>query len=167
LREPCVILFGRRSLRFSIAVHACLTTMKSDDSNRKPVDPKRSYNMSRIRSADTKPEMVVRSLIHRLGYRFRLHRKDLPGRPDIVLPRHRKIILVHGCFWHSHGCGVGGSGPKSNRNYWQPKLERNLARDMENQKKLTDQGWKILVIWECRTRDNVGLKEKLIEFLRS
>jgi DNA mismatch endonuclease, patch repair protein len=141
--------------------------MKGDKSSESPVDPKRSYNMSRIRSADTKPEMVVRSLMHRLGYRFRLHRRDMPGRPDIVLPRHRKVVLVHGCFWHSHGCSVGGTGPKSNRGYWQPKLERNIARDRDNQQKLADQGWSILVVWECWTRDKETLKEQLRHFLGS
>ncbi len=81
------------------------------------VTPSRSYNMSRIRSRDTTPELAVRSMIHRLGYRFRLHCAELPGRPDIVLARHRKIVFVHGCFWHAHGCRVGGTGPKSNRAY--------------------------------------------------
>src|SRR5262245_49940036 len=130
---------------------------------RAAVDPKRSYNMSRIRSSNTKPELIVRSLIHRLGYRFRLHRKDLPGRPDIVLSRHGKIVLVHGCFWHCHGCSVGGLGPKSNRDYWQPKLERNLTRDKENQTKLFEQGWQVFVVWECWTRDLESLEARIRE----
>src|SRR5947209_18206995 len=108
----------------------------------------RSRNMGAIRSTDTAPERVVRSLVHRLGYRFRLHEGKLPGRPDIVLSRHRKIILVHGCFWHSHTC-VDGRVPRTNKNYWVPKLSRNRQRDRESRQKLRKLGWKVLVVWEC------------------
>lgn len=110
---------------------------------------KRSWNMSRIRSANTKPEMLMRSLLHRMGFRFRLHRKDLPGRPDIVLPRYRTVIFVHGCFWHQHlGC-VEASHPKSNKAYWESKLEANVKRDEKNRQLLHEQGWRVLVFWEC------------------
>src|ERR1700738_465508 len=106
----------------------------------------RSYNMSRIRSRDTKPELVVRSLVHKLGYRFRLHRKDLPGKPDLVFASRHKVIFVHGCFWHAHDCRVAHT-PRSNATYWGPKLERNQARDKKNLAALTALGWNPLVIW--------------------
>ena len=106
----------------------------------------RSALMSRIRSKDTAPELAVRSLLHRLGYRFRVHRKDLPGRPDIVLPRHHKIILVQGCFWHGHNCRK--LTPKSNYNYWKEKINRNKIRDEEINKILDKKGWIVIRIWE-------------------
>lgn len=112
----------------------------------------RSFNMSRIRGKDTKPEMVVRSLIHQMGFRFRLHRKDLPGKPDIVLPRHQKAILVHGCFWHMHRCRYGRVVPRTNAEFWQNKRGRNVERDRTNLQKLRKAGWQVLVIWECWTR---------------
>lgn len=99
--------------------------------------------MGRIRSRDTKPEIAVRSILHRLGYRFRLHRKDLPGQPDIVLPKHRKVILVQGCFWHGHTCRLA-SKPKSNEGYWSPKIAGNRARDARNTDALARQGWTVL-----------------------
>ena len=122
--------------------------------------------MSRIRSKDTKPELVVRSIVHRLGYRFRLHRKDLPGRPDIVLPRHRKIILVQGCFWHGHTCKLA-SKPKANSSYWAGKIAGNSARDARNIALLRDAGWQVMEVWECDVRKAVGLEEKLLRFLES
>jgi len=125
----------------------------------------RSALMGRIRSKDTSPELVVRSLLHRLGYRFRLHRKDLPGRPDIVLPRHRKVVLVHGCFWHGHSC-VLASKPKSNTSYWLPKIAANRARDARNLALLRDLGWDVLELWECEIRSETGL-ETLLHFLQS
>ncbi len=109
---------------------------------------KRSELMGRIRSKDTKPEIAVRSLLHGLGYRFRLHRKDLPGRPDIVLPKHRKIILVQGCFWHGHNCSLA-SKPKSNQGYWNPKIISNQERDKRNIAALRTLGWEVLELWEC------------------
>lgn len=127
---------------------------------------KRSALMSRIRSKDTKPELVVRSMLHRLGYRFRLHRKDLPGRPDIVLPRHRKIILVQGCFWHGHSCKLA-SKPKSNQTYWGGKIATNRSRDARNLELLHNLGWTVLELWECDIRKGTGLEEKLVQFLRS
>ena len=113
----------------------------------------RSFNMSQIRGNDTKPELIVRSLIHQMGLRFRLHRKDLPGKPDIVLPRHRKVVFVHGCFWHMHRCRYGKVVPKTNAEFWQNKRQSNVDRDKRNLKKLKDEGWQTLVIWECWTRD--------------
>lgn len=126
----------------------------------------RSALMARIRSKDTKPEIAVRSLIHRLGFRFRLHRKDLPGKPDIVLARHRKIILVHGCFWHGHTCKLA-SKPKSNQTYWSAKILNNQARDARNLLALQAQGWTVLELWECEVRRVSGLEEKLRNFLNA
>jgi DNA mismatch endonuclease, patch repair protein len=126
----------------------------------------RSALMSRIRSKNTKPELVVRSMLHHLGYRFRLHRKDLPGRPDIVLPRHRKIILVQGCFWHGHFCSLA-SKPKSNEGYWRQKIKGNKARDMRNIELLHGQGWTVLELWECEIRWASSLSAKLERFMRS
>lgn len=124
----------------------------------------RSALMSRIRSKDTRPEIAVRSILHRLGYRFRLHRKDLPGKPDIVLPRHRKIILVQGCFWHGHICSLA-SKPKSNESYWSAKIAANRERDARNLDALRQRGWTVLELWECEIRKLVGLEEKLQAFM--
>ena len=113
----------------------------------------RSFNMSRIRGKDRKPEMIVRSLVHQMGFRFRLHRKDLPGKPDLVLPKHQKVIFVHGCFWHMHRCRYGRVVPKTNTEFWQTKRTSNVERDRKNMRKLRRAGWQTLVIWECWTRD--------------
>ena len=125
----------------------------------------RSANMRRIRSKDTNPELDLRSLIHRLGYRFRLHRKDLPGRPDIVFPGVRKVIFMHGCFWHQHPSCREGRIPGSRVDYWRPKLARNLIRDAANQGRLEEQGWKVLVIWECELKDIAAVKKTVKQFL--
>lgn len=117
--------------------------------------------MRRIKGRDTSPELRVRRLLHALGFRFRLHRKDLPGNPDIVLPRHKKVIFVHGCFWHSHDCGRGRRVPKSNVPYWTAKLERNRQRDTRNLEALRSAGWEPHVVWECETRDAALLASKL------
>lgn len=122
--------------------------------------------MSRIRSENTRPEIAVRSILHGLGYRFRLHRKDLPGRPDIVLPKHKKIVLVHGCFWHGHSCKLG-SVPKSNQQYWNRKIETNRARDARTLQALIDLDWSVLVLWECEIRKSEGLAERLDSFVRN
>ena len=109
--------------------------------------------MSRIRGKDTKPEIAVRSILHRMGYRFRLHRRDLPGKPDIVLPKHRTVVLVHGCFWHRHrGCKYAYT-PKSRVQFWQKKFDENVERDRRNRKDLRKEGWKVIVVWECEVRD--------------
>lgn len=126
----------------------------------------RSLLMGRIRSKDTRPELAVRSILHRLGYRFRLHRKDLPGRPDIVMPKHRKIILVQGCFWHGHTCQLA-SKPKSNESYWNLKIQTNRVRDSRNLNALVSKGWRVLELWECEIRKLDGLKEKLQDFMDS
>jgi len=113
---------------------------------------RRSWNMSRIRSKDTKPEMLVRSLLHQMGYRFRLHRKDLPGTPDIVLPKYKTIIFVHGCYWHRHkGCKYAYT-PKSRVGFWQKKFQGNVERDRKHKRALKTLGWKVIVIWECQTK---------------
>lgn len=114
---------------------------------------KRSWVMRQIRGRDTKAEVLLRSLIHRSGYRFRLHRADLPGKPDIVLPGHRVLIYVHGCFWHGHGCRKGRR-PKSNSDYWNLKIDRNIARDQKHIRDANLQGWRPLVVWECELRMN-------------
>jgi DNA mismatch endonuclease (patch repair protein) len=118
--------------------------------------------MARIRKKDTKPEMTVRKLVHSLGYRYRLHQSHLPGNPDIVLARHGKVILVHGCFWHRHDCADGQKLPTSKPEYWGPKLERNRQRDKMNVAKLKELGWHVLVVWECE----IGKRELVLEKLR-
>lgn len=127
--------------------------------NLSPAQRKRT--MSAVRSSDTKPEIVVRRLLYRMGYRFRLHRKDLPGVPDIVLPKFKTVILVHGCFWHQHSECKHARRPTSRREYWDPKLDKNVERDVRNRLALESLGWKVLVIWECKTRDLEKLKANL------
>lgn len=112
----------------------------------------RSRNMAAIRSVNTKPEMRVRSALHALGYRFRLHRKDLPGRPDIVLPRLRTVIFVHGCFWHCHRCKYGSVVPATRADFWAAKRAGNVARDRRNRSALRRAGWRVFVLWECEVR---------------
>jgi len=121
--------------------------------------------MARIGSKNTAPELTVRRVLHAMGYRFRLHRKDLPGTPDIVLPRHRKAIFVHGCFWHGHGCRIGRP-PKSKPEFWEPKLARNRARDEEKRRALQQQGWSVLTLWQCEIKDRTALEDRLRGFLR-
>ncbi len=121
--------------------------------------------MSRVRSEGTKPEKKVRSLLHRLGFRFRLHRKDLPGTPDIVFPGRKKVIFVHGCFWHGHDCKAGRKVPNTNREYWTQKISRNIVRDSEQSYSLAEAGWERLVVWECETKDEEQLKKVLVQFL--
>ncbi len=126
----------------------------------------RSENMRAVRGKNTKPEMEVRRLVHGLGYRFRLHRSDLPGKPDLAFPARRKVIFVHGCFWHSHGC-KSGLIPRSNQDFWLPKLRGNAARDGRNLEALTQQGWKALVVWECELKETRALRLKVRRFLGS
>lgn len=128
----------------------------------------RSALMSRIRSKDTKPELVVRRLLHRLGYRYVLHDKRLPGRPDIVFPSRRAVILVDGCFWHGHHC-VLASKPKTNSQFWSDKIVGNRNRDARNRRALRAQGWRVLSVWECSTRsgDLTNLERKLTRFLEN
>lgn len=129
------------------------------------LESKRSWIMSQVRGKDTSPELIVRSLIHRLGYRFRLHRKDLPGKPDIVFPSRKKAIFVHGCFWHGHDCHRGSRTPKTNNVYWKEKIERNVRRDKARQRELDLLGWRTLIIWECRTKDLGALRSVIVSFL--
>jgi DNA mismatch endonuclease (patch repair protein) len=118
----------------------------------------RSRNMAAIKGSNTKPEMRVRSLLHSLGYRYRLHRKDLPGKPDIVLPKHRLAIFVHGCFWHSHECRWGGVIPKTRPDFWREKRRGTTERDARNIRALEAAGWRVLVIWECQSRSAEELR---------
>jgi len=128
----------------------------------------RSRNMASIRSKDMKPELAVRKTAHALGFRFRLHRKDLPGKPDLVFPKYRAAIFVHGCFWHQHAepkC-LDGRPPKSNLAYWGPKLARNRERDASSRAALEAQGWRVLIVWECETKDAQLVAGKIADFLR-
>lgn len=128
---------------------------------------RRSEIMSRIRAKGMKPEMVVRRLAYSMGYRYRLHRKDLPGKPDLVFGGRKKVILVHGCFWHQHSdplCKIARL-PKSNQAYWVPKLQGNVMRDAEQESLLRDKGWDVLVIWECETKAGGALAGKIADFL--
>ncbi len=125
----------------------------------------RSRTMRAVRSRDTGPEMVVRRLAHGMGYRYRLHRKDLPGAPDLAFPSRRKAVFVHGCFWHWHDCPRGDRMPKSNRDYWTRKLSRNRDRDAEHRVRLRSMGWDVLTIWECQIGDRDALRARLRTFL--
>ena len=126
----------------------------------------RRRNMQRIRSKHTKPEMRVRQLVHRLGYRFRLHGAKLPGRPDLVLAARRKVIFVHGCYWHMHACRFGRVVPATNAEFWQKKRSGNVARDKVVRGELRRAGWKMLVIWECQARDEESVAKRIAAFLQ-
>lgn len=127
---------------------------------------KRSWVMSRIHGKDTQPEKVVRKLLHQSGFRFRLHQKDLPGNPDIVLPRYKAVIQVFGCFWHGHNC-KDGRRPRSNKRYWNAKLDKNKRRDSINAQRLRRLGWRQAIVWECETRNLDLMKKRLTRLLRS
>jgi len=129
----------------------------------------RSANMRAIRSKGMKPEMLVRKMLHAMGYRYRLHRSDLPGKPDLVFPSQRKVIFVHGCFWHQHNdpaCRFAHT-PRSNKDYWVPKLKRNKDRDQKNLAMLEKMGWQALVVWECQTKNQNDLARRIMSFLES
>ena len=126
----------------------------------------RRRTMQAVKSKDTAPELTVRRLVHGMGYRFRLHRKDLPGKPDIVLPGRRKVVFVHGCFWHGHSCPRGAREPKNNARYWRDKIDRNRTRDSSCLRQLETLGWKTLVIWECQLRSEARLTTRIRRFLR-
>lgn len=130
--------------------------------NRSPES--RSALMSRIGGKDTAPELVVRRLLHSLGYRFRLHRRDLPGTPDIVFPSRQKVIFVNGCFWHAHGCSIGRP-PKSRPEFWLPKLKWNRSKDTRNRRALRDLGWGVMTVWQCQTKSRDRLEARLFSFL--
>lgn len=117
--------------------------------------------MSRVKGKNTKPEILVRRALHALGYRFRLHRGDLPGRPDIVLPKHKTVIFVHGCFWHRHPGCAKASTPKTRIDFWQDKFAANVARDSRNLDALREAGWQAIVVWECETKNPTALASRL------
>ena len=125
----------------------------------------RSRIMRAVKSQDTGPEMTVRRLLHGLGYRYRLHRADLPGKPDIAFPGRRKAVFVHGCFWHGHSCARGARAPKNNASYWSEKIARNVARDRQSVEKLQALGWATLIVWECDMKDLGRMTDKLRRFL--
>jgi DNA mismatch endonuclease (patch repair protein) len=126
----------------------------------------RSRIMRAVKATDTAPEMAVRRLVHRMGFRFRLHRKDLPGKPDLDFPRFRKVIFVHGCFWHGHPCARGARMPKTNAQYWRGKISRNALRDTANAAALRKLGWRVAVIWECELKTLQRIQQRLAKFLR-
>ncbi len=128
-------------------------------------DAARASVMRAVRSRDTAPELAVRRLLHGLGYRFRLHRADLPGKPDLVFPGRRKAIFVHGCFWHGHDCARGARAPKRNAAYWSAKIARNAARDAALPAALAALGWQVFVVWECALKDRAALAAELHAYL--
>lgn len=121
--------------------------------------------MGRIRGRNTKPEMLIRRMVHRMGFRYRLHRQDLPGTPDLVFPSRKKIIFVHGCFWHQHNC-PRGARPTSNKKFWDTKLDNNIRRDQETMSLLENRGWSVLVVWECEMKNLEELEDRMKAFLR-
>lgn len=121
--------------------------------------------MAAIKGKNTKPEMIVRRLAHSMGYRYRLHRKDLPGKPDLVFPSRCKIIEVYGCYWHMHDCPYGRVVPKTNAEFWQTKRLSNVTRDTRNSEELAKQDWRVLIIWECEVKDAEKLRERITQFL--
>ncbi|NMM29227.1 MAG: DNA mismatch endonuclease Vsr [Glaciimonas sp.] len=125
---------------------------------------KRSEIMKRIGGKNTAPELIVRKLVYSLGYRYRLHSKDMPGKPDLVFFGRKKVIFVHGCFWHYHNCKKGKL-PKSRLDYWLPKLEENRNRDIRTQERILSLGWRFLIIWQCEIRDTAELRKRIIEYL--
>ena len=127
----------------------------------------RSRIMSRVRGHDTEPEMSVRSLLHKMGYRFRLHVKGLPGQPDIVLPRYKKVIFVHGCFWHGHKGCKRSSRPVSNETFWNRKIDGNIKRDDHSLRTLRSLGWMVMVVWQCQIHNTEKLHQRLERFIQS
>ncbi|HUQ95984.1 MAG TPA: very short patch repair endonuclease [Bryobacteraceae bacterium] len=125
----------------------------------------RSEIMSRVRGKHTRPEILVRRVVHRMGYRYRLYGSDLPGKPDLVFPGRSKVIFVHGCFWHGHTCRRGRNRPAANISYWIPKLDRNMRRDRANKGRLRRLGWDVLVLWECELTNEERVQERLLSFL--
>jgi DNA mismatch endonuclease (patch repair protein) len=130
---------------------------------------KRSQVMSKIKDKDTKPEKIIRTMLHNMGYRFRLHRRDMPGNPDIVLPKYKKVIFVHGCFWHGHKGCARAKRPSSNENFWSEKLAKNMERDKKNQKELIKLGWNYLIIWQCQIKkvNSEKIAQRISMYLKS
>lgn len=146
---------------YMLAMASRTTDPSSIPPSRDPVDATRSRIMRAVGRAHTGPEMMVRKLLHALGYRFRVHRKDLPGTPDIVLPKHKTAIFVHGCFWHRHeGCRLT-TMPKTRVEFWRDKFDRNVARDQRNEDALTHAGWRVMTVWQCETQRRDELTERL------
>jgi DNA mismatch endonuclease (patch repair protein) len=133
----------------------------------KETPEQRSRIMRAVKSTDTAPEMAIRRMAHLMGYRFRLHRKDLPGKPDLVFPRLHKVVFVHGCFWHGHQCARGARAPKANAEYWRAKIMRNGLRDSANIAALKAKGWQVAIIWECEleTKESGRIRRRLARFL--
>lgn len=129
------------------------------------VDSQRSRIMRAVKACDTTPEMIVRRLVHSMGYRYRLHRKDLPGKPDLTFQSRRKVIFVHGCFWHGHDCKRGARVPKTNQDYWETKIAKNRERDKRHDGDLRREGWQVLVVWECQIREPGAVAEQIKNFL--
>ena len=125
----------------------------------------RSRIMRSVKGKNTGTEMIVRRIVHRMGYRYRLHRKDMPGKPDLVFGPRRKVIFVHGCFWHGHTCKRGDRTPQENRRYWTKKIARNKERDQEHVSALKAKSWRVLVIWECETKDTERLRKRVRAYL--
>jgi len=125
----------------------------------------RSRNMAAIKSRDTVPELIVRRIVHSMGFRYGLHSRGLPGKPDLVLRKYKKVIFVHGCFWHIHNCTKGLVKPKANAGFWENKRLGNVARDKRNRSALTKAGWKVLIVWECESRSERKLRTKILRFL--
>jgi DNA mismatch endonuclease (patch repair protein) len=125
----------------------------------------RSRNMAAIRNTNTKPEMIVRRTLHRRGYRYVLRGRNLPGRPDLVFPSRRKVIFVHGCYWHMHSCRYGSVTPRTNASFWRSKREGNVLRDRRAAQTLQDLGWDVLIVWECETRDAALLEQRLLAYM--
>ncbi len=125
----------------------------------------RSRIMSRIKGRETKPEKLVRSLLHRSGYRFRLHDKNLPGKPDIVLPRHKRVVFVHGCFWHGHKRCKRAKRPATRKEFWNKKIDGNIKRDEKVKRQLKKLGWRVLIVWQCQTHNQTELRNRLENFM--
>jgi DNA mismatch endonuclease (patch repair protein) len=156
----------RLEQRYSISIHVKrfgnrLTAQENLD---RLTPQRRSWLMSRVGSKNTGPELIVRRLAHRMGLRFRLHAKGLPGKPDLVFRKHKAVVFVHGCFWHQHKNCRYSKCPKTRSTYWQAKFDENVARDAKNRRDLKKQGWRILTIWQCRTTNEKKLKKRLQEF---
>lgn len=149
----------------AMSIEAVVSASAQDGLRVEATDPRRSALTARIGGKDTTPELAVRRLLHRLGYRFRLHAKDLPGRPDIVFRGRRKAVFIHGCFWHRHEGCPRATTPKTRRDFWDAKFAANVERDARKEAQLVAAGWSVLVVWECETRDLETLQPRLIEFL--
>jgi DNA mismatch endonuclease (patch repair protein) len=151
-------------MRYSLSVRLARTAYLGCHMTDTRTPEQRRRIMQSVGTKDTKPELMVRQLIYRLGFRYRLHSKKLPGTPDIVFPHLKKAILVHGCFWHAHGCAKGRA-PKSRLDYWKAKLAANVERDSKNRDQMRMIGWSVMTVWQCELRDLAGLERKILDFL--